>query len=178
MADGLTTKQQAFVAAYLGSARFNATKAAEMAGYAKARQSGSECLSNPVIKQAIDAWRDEVKTSAITDLSYRVARLAELEIRLWGVVDARQEAYTGTDVIGGETGLVVLQRKQIGGGPTAETVEEYVADVAVAKAIQSVYDDVAKELGQRIDKVNVSGNLTREYVIVRPGEQAPTGEPS
>lgn len=49
MANGLTTKQEAFVVAYIGEARFNATRAARIAGYSVARQSGSECLSNPVI---------------------------------------------------------------------------------------------------------------------------------
>lgn len=51
MADGtattkLTLKQEAFVAAYLGAARGNATEAARMAGYKQPRQEGSRLLSN------------------------------------------------------------------------------------------------------------------------------------
>lgn len=171
----LTTKQEAFIGFYLGSARFNATKAARLAGYAHPNKQGPPLLVNLGIKARIAEWRKEMKQAAITDSTYRVARLGELEERLWTVIDARQDAYTDTDVIGGESGLVVLQRKQIGSGPTAEQVEEFVADVATVKALQGVYDDVAKELGQRMEKVDVSGSLTREYVIIRP-ETPPTTE--
>lgn len=63
MANGLTNKQIAFVVAYIGEARFNATRAAEIAGYSKARQSGSETLSNPVVAARI---ADELKARSIT----------------------------------------------------------------------------------------------------------------
>ena len=172
MAEGLNNKQLAFVAAYLGeAARGNVTKAAKIAGYSPktAYSQGHDLLKKPEIQAAIQAWRDEVKVSAITDLSYRVARLSELEQRLWGVIDARQQAYADTDVIGGETGIVVLQHKAIGSGPDAQVVDEYVADTALVKAIQGVYDDVAKELGQRASNVNIGGEIgIRRYIGVDP----------
>jgi phage terminase small subunit len=47
MADNeLSTKRKAFIAAYLGDARGNATEAARIAGYAKPKQEGSRLLSN------------------------------------------------------------------------------------------------------------------------------------
>jgi phage terminase small subunit len=47
----LPPKQEAFLAAYLGEARFNATKAAKIAGYSErsARSYGPELLQNPDI---------------------------------------------------------------------------------------------------------------------------------
>lgn len=45
----LTTRQEAFVAAYLGPAKGNATEAARMAGYKVPRQEGSRLLTNAVI---------------------------------------------------------------------------------------------------------------------------------
>ena len=56
----LTGRQQAFIDAYLGPARLNATTAAEMAGYqaqkrATVQRIGSENLSKPLIRAAIDA---------------------------------------------------------------------------------------------------------------------------
>lgn len=57
----LTNKQQAFCDAYVGEARFNATKAALMAGYSKrsAHTSGWELLQKPEIaarvKQSLEA---------------------------------------------------------------------------------------------------------------------------
>lgn len=53
----LTDKQKAFVQAYCGQARFNATKAAELAGYSATygsmRAIGSENLTKPNIQEAI-----------------------------------------------------------------------------------------------------------------------------
>lgn len=58
----LTPKQRAFVEAYCGPARFNASKAALHAGYS-VRQSGHELLSNPVIRARID---HELNARALT----------------------------------------------------------------------------------------------------------------
>lgn len=63
MANGLTAKQEAFIAAYIGEARFNATRAATIAGYSKARQSGSETLANPVVAARV---QEELKARSIS----------------------------------------------------------------------------------------------------------------
>ena len=171
MANGLTSKQHAFVAAYIGVARGNASEAARIAEYAKPGQEGHRLLKIAEIDAAIQQWRNEVKTRGIASLEYRVQQLDDMEQGYQRLIDARKEAYANTSVIGGDTGLVVLQQKMVGSGPDAQFVEEYVADTAVTKEIRAIYDDVAKELGQRVDKVDVSGSLTREYVIVRPGDE-------
>jgi len=170
MANGLTPKQHAFVAAYIGVARGNASEAARIAEYAKPYPQGWENLQKPEIQAAIQQWRDEIKSTGIASLEYRVQRLDEMEQGYQRLIEARKEAYTNTDVIGGDTGLVVKQYKMVGSGPDATLVEEYVADTAVTKEIRAIYDDVAKELGQRVDKVDVSGSLKREYVIVKPDD--------
>ena len=54
MADGLTTKQQRFISAYLGEAHFNATAAARIAGYRTPHPSGAETLRNPTVRARID----------------------------------------------------------------------------------------------------------------------------
>jgi len=55
----LTPKQQRWLAAYLGAARFNATEAAHMAGYAGDRRtlavSGYRAAHNPRLAAAIKA---------------------------------------------------------------------------------------------------------------------------
>lgn len=53
----LTNKQEQFILHYLGDARYNATKAAIMAGYSErtARQSGYENKTNPDIAARIKA---------------------------------------------------------------------------------------------------------------------------
>jgi hypothetical protein len=64
-------KQQAFVEAYLATggednwnARWNATRAADAAGYKHPRQAGSRLLSNVDIQAAIKARLDEMKMGA------------------------------------------------------------------------------------------------------------------
>lgn len=182
MANGLTSKQHAFVAAFIGESRGNATDAARRAGYHGNGKTlsavGLENLEKPGIKEAVQEWRDEVKASGIASLEYRVASLDDMEQRYKRLIEARAVAYADDEkAIGGATGLVVGQLKKVthvgatgddGALTWTEEQWEYVADTAVTKEIRAIYDDVAKELGQRVDNLNVSGNLKREYVIVRP----------
>jgi Terminase small subunit len=177
MAEGkLTTKQEAFIAAYLGEARFNATKAAIMAGYSEktAQPIGAENLSKPMIQSAIQAWRDEAKQAAITEVSYRINRLDDLESRLWDVVADRSAAYANSDVIGGDSGLVVRTYKVVGGGENAQMVEEYQVDTGLIREIRALHEQAAKETGQWLEKHEHSGSITREFVLVpdpgSPGE--------
>lgn len=176
MDGGLSPKQQAFVAAYLGPCRMNATKAAETAGYTHPNKQGPALLVNLGIQEQITAWREEAKQSAITDISYRVARLHELESKLWEVIDERANDRDFENVAGGNTGLIVHDVKAVGAGPSAQLVDVYAVDTGTVKAIQSLYDDVAKELGQRVDRVDVSGSLKREYVVIRPDGSAQSEE--
>lgn len=67
MSKGLKNRQRAFIEHYLSTGEgglFNATKAAEMAGYAHARQAGSRLLSNVNIRAAIEERLDELKLRA------------------------------------------------------------------------------------------------------------------
>jgi phage terminase small subunit len=66
MANGLTTKQEVFVRAYIGEAKFNATKAARMAGYSEssAYQRGYELVKNSDIRARIDEMLDEMTLTA------------------------------------------------------------------------------------------------------------------
>lgn len=70
---GLTLKQQLFVDAYLGEANGNATEAARIAGYASPRIQGSENLTKPDIRAAIDS---RLAQSAMSSAEV-LARLSE-----------------------------------------------------------------------------------------------------
>lgn len=78
MAEGLTGKQTAFVNAYLGEAKFNATEAARIAGYegndATLAQIGYENLRKPDIETQVKARFNESTMSANEVL----ARLTEI----------------------------------------------------------------------------------------------------
>lgn len=71
--DTLSDRQRAFLAAYLGPARFNATRAAELAGYAEPGQAGWRLLKNVEIQAAVQARLDQAAMGADEVL----ARLAE-----------------------------------------------------------------------------------------------------
>lgn len=115
---------------------------------------------------------------AIAKRHKRLAVLDDLHVKLLQVVDERAAEYatlaeSGSDETipaGGTTGLMVRQLKQIGAGREAQVVEEFVVDVATVKAIQGLHEQAAKELGQWTEKLNVSGGLKREYVIVGADE--------
>lgn len=75
----LTDKQEAFIRAYIGPARFNGTNAAEMAGYSGDRSTlatiASENLTKPKIRKAVDEKLNALLPSNSVLLS-ELARIA------------------------------------------------------------------------------------------------------
>jgi phage terminase small subunit len=94
----LSLKQQAFITAYLGEAKGNATQAAIMAGYSEkaASQVAHQVLRTPKVAEAIQARLDvhDIRTEAI------LKRLAKLAY-------STPDKVTGADVIGASK--VILQ---------------------------------------------------------------------
>lgn len=60
----LTDKQEAWVSAYLGPARFNATEAARLAGYSDCEVSGWENKKKPAIRARVRAHLDALNLTA------------------------------------------------------------------------------------------------------------------
>lgn len=77
----LTAKQEAFVLAYIGEARFNATKAARIAGYSEktAGEQGYQQLQNPSITARI---ADLLKARTLTAEAV-MAELADVATADW-----------------------------------------------------------------------------------------------
>lgn len=171
--DNLTDKQRAFVSFYLGEARMNATKAAAMAGYRVPRQSGSECLTNPVIAAEIKAAQDELRAEGIAAKANRISDYAELRQRLWSVIEDRAKEYgdkgapddvmgrfvLGSDgrVIGGASGLVVKKLNVVGGGRSAKVIEEHQLDTGLITQLLNVDKQAAQELGEWSEKRQITG---------------------
>ena len=109
---------------------------------------------------------------AIAKKRKRVARLDEMERRLWQIVeeraaDAAERAATaspsdsimrgifpGTDDTppGAGTGLVTKTLKQIGAGRNAQMIEEYGVATGVVSEIMALHKQAATELGQWVEK--------------------------
>jgi len=114
----LTGKQQAFVAAYLGSAALCATRAARLAGYAHPDVQGARLLKHPGVKAAIEAelaHRDEVHRR---DQQERMAHQGERYRRLTLVMHANAERAREAGFAGGESGFYI---------PVAKLVKVYDA---------------------------------------------------
>lgn len=89
MADDLTGKQHAFILAYLGEAKFNATEAARRAGYkgndVTLGQVGAENLKKPQIAEAIAAfWR--AKAMPAEEVLSRLAEQARASLKPFTVM--------------------------------------------------------------------------------------------
>jgi phage terminase small subunit len=164
----LKPQYELFVSAYLGKCRRNATSAAIEAGYSPktAYSQGSRLLKTVEVQQAIQAWREEAKQTAITDMAHRLNVLDSIEAKLLDVMDARATQYAGSQVIGGETGLVVKRYKMVGAGESAMLVEEYEVDTGTIRELRAVHEQAAKEMGQWTEKHDVSGSIVREFVLV------------
>jgi rRNA maturation endonuclease Nob1 len=79
----------------------------------------------------------------------------------------------------GATGYVVRKLKMIGSGPAAKTVEEYEIDTRSSQELSRLEEEIAVELGQRIEKHE---HEVRGYVFVATkaigsqGELTPASE--
>jgi hypothetical protein len=161
MAKQLTPKQAAFVAAYVGPARGNATEAARLAGYRGNAKTlgavGDENLDKPGIKEAIAAHRDKIEKSGIAHLQARVDQYNERWFALRQIVSERATSPEMQNVAGGKTGWLVRTIKQIGGGDNAQVVEEYAFDAALHRELRELEKHAATDLGQWSEKREHSG---------------------
>lgn len=154
----LTTKQQAFVNAYLKS--FNATGAAREAGYKQPEASGYENINKPEIKAAINERLDQIREEGLARREARLATLYDLHDDLTTIQRARaQEARERVEdgealPAGSETGLLIESKKQV--GKYTETV--WNIDTTLVKERQNILEQVAKEVGHRDKRlVELSG---------------------
>lgn len=164
MATKLTTKQTKFIAAYLGPANGNATEAARQAGYAGTddtlRSVGAENLTKPVIAEAIEASRAEIRNEGIAVQQARIDAADDRWERMKQLIEARAADPKMSNIPGGTTGLLVHSQKVIGGGPSAQTVDEYQFDAALVKEMRELEKHISDELGQRTQKLDIRGAVT------------------
>lgn len=137
MTSKLTTKQEAFVLAYIGESRFNATRAAIAAGYSErsARSMGSELLTNPDISARV---REELSQRTIS-MEAVLSELSDLALS----PDSRFST-TRFDI---ETGQPVEVRVDL--NPRIKAMEL-----------------LGKAYGAFTERVDVSGTLTAQVNLV------------
>ena len=108
MTDRLTEKERAFVAAYVGEAKGNATQAARLAGYTGSENAvavmGSTLLRKAKIAQALEVFRMATTRASIMDAVEAAERLTQIAR---GGVGADGEPITEKRVVsGGPAGFI------------------------------------------------------------------------
>lgn len=153
---GLTPKQTAFLAAYIGEARGVGVKAARIAGYAgndhTLRQVATENLSKPDIASGIEADKARVRAEGIAIREQRVKAQNERWAALQLIVAERAADESLKEAAGHDSGFMVLRYRGVGSGEDFTLVREYAFDKALFDAFQDLEQHTAKELGQWVDK--------------------------
>lgn len=132
----LTGKRRAFIEAYLGVARFNASEAARIAGYANPPQDGHRLLRNDDVRARIDE-------------RFRADAVSADEVRSLLAQDARR---SDEDIL--------LQSRKASPGPGESSVIS-----SLVSARTSARQSLAKAHGLFTENHNITGSLTREFVI-------------
>lgn len=134
------------------------------------RQTVGTWMQQPGYRAHVAELRKEI-VNAIKEIG-----IANKEARLIAYNDDHQRmlalrAARGADmanVPGGESGLLVRQHKMIGSGESATMVTEYAFDAALQKAMLDVRKQVATEMGQFVQRTDLtSGNEpVKAYIAI------------
>lgn len=178
----LTPQQELFLSFYLGECRYNATQAAEKAGYAHANKQGSRLLQKPAVKAALDEWKAAVRQDGIACQEARIAAQTARWDALHQIARERAADAGVQEAPGGKTGFVVRTAKLVkvyessedaepedaeppseGGdealSPTKQSylVYEFPIDTGLLKEMRDLEALAAKELGQITERKELTG---------------------
>lgn len=105
----LTLRQAKFVAAYVGEANGNATRAADLAGYKTPHPSGSLLLRNATVAAAIARAKAAIMARGLAVREMRMRRYSERWEQLGRIVAERAADPRMAQYPGGTTGLLALE---------------------------------------------------------------------
>jgi len=139
MTKGLTGKQQKFVTEYLNGANFNSTLAAKNAGYRATSQHsfesiGSELLSKPLVKAAVDEYFRQANVSA-EEVLRELGQLAR---------GSSKDKIRALSLLAAHHGLLDGSYWSRGGKENIEIIVKYETD----KLLNNYVDEVQKELDE------------------------------
>jgi hypothetical protein len=107
------------------------------------------------------------KTLAEYAVANKQRRVAELEKRrqlIVALIESRAVAHE--NAVGGHTGLLTKDIKQIGSGDSAREVEVYSADVALLRELREIEKQAAIECGQWDERPSSGGNQIVQVTII------------
>lgn len=116
---------------------------------------------DPEFQATLNRHRDVLEAvilqEGIARKAQRIKRYAERLAKLDRVIEERGSDWRMADTPGGTTGLIVRQLKSIGVGAHNREVEEFVVDTGLLREIRELEKQAAQELGQWIDKGELTG---------------------
>ena len=114
------------------------------------------------VKAISDAYADRALKHWLARKEHRISVLTDLHDRMLRVIQERAEDAELAEVPGGKTGIVTKTLKGIGKGEDFRVVEVYEVDTGTLKEIRAVQQQIAEELGQRIER-SATLNLNRLF---------------
>ncbi len=107
------------------------------------------------VQQHVAAFREKIRAEGLVNRQNRVDALNDRWERMQRVIMARAEEHCA--IPGGDTGLLVKQKKSVGFGEHNQIVEEYAVDTGLLKELRAHEEQAAKELGQWAEKHEHTG---------------------
>jgi hypothetical protein len=139
-------------------------------------------FAHPDFKARVEELKSQIRLEKmnvrIADAAERIQILDALQKKYLDLIEARAEGMAG-EVEGASTGLLVRKEKyQSTGGGSYVTYTEYEADTAVTAEIRALQDLAAKDLGQRVEKKEMSAQIgiRREFVLIDNSDDPPLTE--
>ena len=119
---------------------------------------------------AIEAAKQQhlaaIKAEGVANKQNQLDYLNERHQKLQQIIAERSRDPDMAKVPGGTTGLIVRTFKGVGMGDDFQLVEEHAVDQALLNAMLGIERQGAQLAGIWEDKLNVSGALRREYMVV------------
>lgn len=177
MANGLTVKQTAFIAAYIGECHGNGVQSARKAGYAgndaTLRAIASENLTKPNVAATVAEYLERIEAEGLAVRANRVAVYQDVADRILRVIAERAADSTMQDVPGGPTGMVVRDYR----GKDADRAV-YQVDAGTSAELRATLKQLAQDMGQWTEKQEVHGDLTFAQILSQATstDDTPEGE--
>jgi len=108
------------------------------------------------VEAHLAVFREKIRAEGIANRQNRVDALNDRWRKLHQVANERGDHPAMGDIPGGTTGYLVHQKKQLGGGPSAQIIDEYVLDTGLLSELRAHEQQAAKELGQWTEKQDVT----------------------
>lgn len=107
-------------------------------------------------------YAEQVYQRGLSRREVRVESLVNLHERMMLIVDGRAKEMS--KVPGGASGLLQHDIKSVGWGAQAEIMDIYRFDAPLVEKIMEIQKEIATELGQRVEKKEISGTLELSLV--------------